>query len=513
MPGAIPRAGGGGVSPAAIPGVRVPTNAPAAAFGVEQPLDLSGLEEHALRIHQRETEKADQVALLGADNQLAAVQSSLHASAVQRHGRDALGATADVTAEWGRKLSDIEGTLGTDQQRLAFRQIAGRRLDALRNAVELHAAQESDQYTRDQTQDGLTNRVVHAVENYTNPAMIAQQVTEAKDIVRTFGAHMGWSAETLQQQATEWTSRIHSAVIDRMLANGQDLAAIAYRQQHAGELSGEWATKADQALEIGSVRGLAQRETDRITATATDMPAALAEAAKIVDPRVRDAVEARTRQHFEDQQTGYRLKQEQLLHQAEGIVRQSGRLDSIPPAMARELDQQSIDLLHRRFESNPTVLNQLRNVVGLQPGEFAKLDLTVYEDQLSKQDYAHLVAQQTSIRLGEHRTEQSSVRMALRAAERHADAYKAAGIPVPSQLAQNIRKMRSQLDQPPALRDPSRPNAPGAPIGLPPMTVAPTDGGPQVPRTWRNHAAANPAYARYLQTMGVDTTARDTTGH
>src|SRR4051812_12925999 len=96
----VPRRGPGFVPTAPLPGARVSPEAPSSAFQPPAPVDLTGLQRGVQQLVEKEKNKADQLAVLDADNQLAQLQTDLASMATGRRGKDALGAQTDVTDQW-----------------------------------------------------------------------------------------------------------------------------------------------------------------------------------------------------------------------------------------------------------------------------------------------------------------------------------------------------------------------------------------------------------------------------
>lgn len=534
----VPRLDPNPVPVAPLPGVRVSTDVPSAAIGVAAQPDLSGFQRQLTDIVQRERQKADTTALLDADNQLATLQTDLHTAASQRRGRDAMGATADVAQQWQKGVSTITANLGTDEQREAFSRRASSRWNTLYEAVETHTAAESQQYQEQTTSDALKNRLTHATEFYQQPAAIAEAVKETKDIVTMFGASQGWSPDTVDAKTAAAVTQIHASVLDRMVANRQDLAAVDYLTAHRDEMSGQPLIQAENLVGRGSVMGAGQRAADGILQSAPSLTAALASAGVILDPQVREETEQRVRRGFEDRALAQREQQLKQEVDAGAVVLKTGRFDEIPakllvgltPDQIRGLKLQEESL--RRRPSDPDTLAKLRNTSANAPDQFKTLNLGEYRDQLSPADLTALQTRQRTLLDADRRAAAAAASTArtrqqkeLTRLQRSVGALQGLGLgaAMDSATAGDRRRIKVLQDSLRASTAPGSPLPSAAPAGSGPP--APAAALPQfhlpgpkrpepdasdrlasamtVPSTWLDHARANPDYAAYLAAMGV----------
>lgn len=533
----VPRANPLGIPTAPLPGVRVPTDVPAAAFGSPAQPDLGPLQHQLDTYVQRERDKADSTALLDADNQLAQLQTDLHTKATSLKGRDAQGASQQVQSDWQVGVSQIESQLHTDQQREAFAHRVGDRWQTLYGAVESHAAAEADQYVTETATNSLQLHLQHATEFYKDPNAIAGAVADTKDVLAGYALHQGWSKETLDAKTAEAVTGIHANVIDRMIANHQDLDAAAYLTDHRDEMTGDKLIQAENLVSRGSVVGAAQRSADGIVKSAATLTAALDKTSLILDPQVRDGAEERVRRHFEDMNNAEHDARLQAEFQAGQIVRKQG-YDAVPERLLAQLLPEQLDRLkyqdtrNRQGVDDVETVGQLNNMAGLHPDQFTGLDLSTFRAQLSKATYNKLVSRQLTMRQAEGRTATTTRNRQgkdLKKLNETAGYYKGLGLEVPADTKASINALRDSIGIPrdgAPIRTPAVPGQPlpkaGAPVPakaapakpatspgfLPKLTpIPPHDDDlafrPSVPPAWLEHAQTDPDYAAYLDIMGV----------
>jgi hypothetical protein len=318
------------VETAALPGVRVSPNAPAQAF--ESGSTLAALARPvgiAAEIVEEERQKADQIAVLDADNQLSELGTSLHGDALKMRGKEAMGARQHVREGWETSVSKIASGLTSERQKVAFQARAQSRWQSLNAAVERHTAQEAERYDTETTTAALQNRMNDAVTNYRDPARVTQAVAEQTAILKDFAKRNGLAPEVVAEKVGTAVSKTHTAVIDRILTAGDDRAASAYYAANKAAIQGDDQARIDKALEVGSTLGESQRRADQIMATRGVTRTQAFEAARqIDDPKLRQATEQRLDVEFSRRDRAERDAYETLQEQAYRYVA-SG---AMPPA-------------------------------------------------------------------------------------------------------------------------------------------------------------------------------------
>lgn len=489
---------------------RVAVDAPVESFAAGTAIrgaDVSNVQRAVSDLYQQQQQKADQVALLDADNQLADLGISLQSAALGRQGKDALGATQDANAQWQQATAAIGNGLSNDRQKLAFQARADSRWNALHEVIERHADTELQKYDDETTSSALTNRTNDAIDNYQDPARVAQAIAEQQAIVADYGARHGLSPESIQEQTAATVSKTHVGVIDRMLANQQDLTASAYYEAHKDQIVGSDAIPLERALDEGSIRGESQRQSDAIASTTTSLGDALKQAQQIQDPKIRDAVEDRLRQNYADRATNERQMAYQAFQDAGDILERTHSLDAIPPKTWLALSVEDRGALQRRLEqirnpervTDPETYYKLMNMAALNPAtmaQFQNLDLSKYRPQLSDGDFHQLVELQLSIRRSAIAQQQAPIRRAATAA--------AVAAAKQQQALQTLHNLG--ID--------SFPVAPGGPLRMPTsgpaapiLSTQRPKVGPTVviPQAWRDAAKSNPDYKAYLDSLGHGT--------
>lgn len=316
-----------------LPGAKLSPGAPSAAFGVPTAPDLSAPIALLSQIDQQARKEADETAYIATDNQLHDLKGRIRAAVEEKfRGLNALGATDYAREAWQKGTADIlSAAPGGDHVKLAMQRAAATHWGDLDSALTSYAHAEFKNGQAKEFAGAVDNRLADAVANYADPALRQAALDQGIAVITGYAQHNGWGQDETRQRITDFTSAAHMRVMDRMLANDQDLQAAAYLKAHRDELSGKDLVDAERTVGEGSLRGTSQRESDRITQKATSLNAGLAEAAKIEDPRVRDATEARIRRVFADRAAADRQDRELAYEEAGVTLEKTGSVDKIPP--------------------------------------------------------------------------------------------------------------------------------------------------------------------------------------
>lgn len=256
----VPRSPDTQVRPNPIPGVRAPS-VPAGAFdytsGAQKALDV------ATAMYQREKQRADQIAVLDADNQLTEQETTLlhdpARGALTRQGKDAVGIVDPTLADFDRRASEIAGTLSNRTQQDAFQRLRQSRRQSVHEQVVRHAGSEQLKYDTATTEQFIANTRNEGLAKFNDPAAVAQSIERQQATYRDFAAHYGVDQQTRDNTLAKLASTTHTAVVTRMLANGDDLRAKAYYEANHEAVLFDDATKLEAGLKEGSVQGSADR--------------------------------------------------------------------------------------------------------------------------------------------------------------------------------------------------------------------------------------------------------------
>jgi hypothetical protein len=336
----VPRLQGQQVQSTSTPGVRVNTDAPIEAFGggaaaASIGRAAQGLASQANEMFLAERRKANDIATQEAWAKTTAELNRLKydpkAGAFNRKGKDAFTVSEEYGKQFDAFADSVEEGLSDDEQRQMYRQMRTKmRLD-LTGDLEKHTFQEAKRYEDETTESTLATSRDDAILNYQDPEKLARNLQLQQSIVMNYAERNGLPPEAVKAKLAEEHSKTHSAVVNRMLANGDDLRAKDYFEANRSALSGTALVSIEKSLEEGTLRGESQRQADQISQLGLPMSQALARAKAIEDPKLRDATLDRVKQDFTLKEAAKREWEESTYLRATTIIEGGGRFEDIPP--------------------------------------------------------------------------------------------------------------------------------------------------------------------------------------
>jgi predicted GIY-YIG superfamily endonuclease len=261
----VPRRNPGITPTAPIGSALAPEATPqAAAFGVPGPgVDIAGAASSVMEPIAR---RANQLAVLDADNQLAQAHSNIEQHALNTEGANVLGAWDAAKTDFEKSASEIESTLSSPLQKQAFRNLVMQRGQSLYTTVQRHMDQQFQKHDDAVTKAAIEQRVNSALANYQDPQAVNDAIQQTRAILSEKGKSAGWGPEITAQQIADQTSRMHVGVIGQMLDARQDRSAQQYFDKNKDQIVGSDRGPLEKALEQGSTLGEAQRVSDQIIA-------------------------------------------------------------------------------------------------------------------------------------------------------------------------------------------------------------------------------------------------------
>lgn len=394
----------------ALPGVRLGAQTSARTFG-------GALGEAAFQLGLEEKQKADQVAVLDADRELIEHETTtLHdpqKGALNRRGRDAFGLPEEVLGGFDAKAAEIEKRLTNDQQRYSFRRSAiARRLD-LDRTVQRHVAGQIKAFDDQTTESYIANETDSAIASG-DPERISLGLDRTRAALVDHQRRNGLPDVWLNQKIAAVSTKVHGGTIERLLANGQDVAAKAYYDAHKDEINGAALPQIEKAIEVGSTRGESQRQADAILLKHRDLGAAIAAARKIDNPTVRDATETRVKDYFATARAAEEERRTQAFRRAARALEQGGGvMERVSPGDIALLadDPGKLHALETRSrqvrEGVEPVTDYQRyyDLMGLASedatrSKFLRTDLMEHRHELSNRHFEELTRLQSTLRSG-----------------------------------------------------------------------------------------------------------------
>jgi len=384
---------------------------------------LAGAGEQLIRtgygvgqIAMEERRRADEVAVLNAENQLAKWENHRlydpKQGALGVRGRDSFGLPESVGAEFNDVASTIEHGLATDRQRAAFARVRQNRELSVDLTLRRHVAGEMQRYEAGELQAFIENTTSHAIANATDPRVIGADLQSATDAIKRFAPRAGLGPEQVQDQITKVTSATHVGVIDQLLATDQTKSAQVYFEETRGAIKGEAIARIEKALQESSTRKRAQEETDKILAAGGSLTDQREKAKGIEDPQTRDAVMQRLEHEAAIKEREDRVRDETTLRGVYDIVDQTHDVTKIPATTWATLEGSQRSALRGYanalargvpVETDLPTYYALMQQAADDPEMFTKQNLLNYRAKLGETEFKQFASMQASLRSGDRK--------------------------------------------------------------------------------------------------------------
>lgn len=269
------------------------------------------------KIYQNEKQKADQMAIQNAENQLTQLENNLlydeKTGALNKKGANSFETGTTTMEDYKKKSREIYEGLGNDKQKLAFENLAGNRAGSIDRRVQSHIATERTRYDDQITSSSIRNEQNAAIKAYMDPERINLSIANQEKALRQFGERNGIPKEEIDSKLSEVLSKTHAGVISRLLDDDNDMGAEAYYKVNEKNITdADSIINVKKALEDGSTRGKSQRFVDGILKKGMSESAALEQARKIESPKLRDATMTRIQNEYNMRDNAKRASMEKV---------------------------------------------------------------------------------------------------------------------------------------------------------------------------------------------------------
>jgi hypothetical protein len=285
--------------------------------------------------------------------------------------------------------------------------------------------------------------------HWNNSKVIGQSSAIARQEVADMAARNGWNPVVTASKMQEAQTVLHRRVIESALVHDPG-AAKAYFDQNKDKIDGRVHPELEKALEAGTLRQQSQAKEDEIMARGLGEGAAMSEARKIKDAKLRDETVARLQRRFAEKDridADQRRKAKESAWQ--GVIN-GGSVDDIDPTTLANMDGTSISAM-RTFEqkrakdgrgfanaSEPAAYNELHQLYMSDRAAFASADLTAYLPRLDERDYQYWLGSQRTIDRNDEKEKARGASYVL--ADRLANEYMKAANIDPNKKGANAEK-------------------------------------------------------------------------
>jgi len=420
MPITVPRYEGAQVRETAITGTRVSTDLPAAAVpgaGFDKAM------APAMDMLQKAKNDADQLAIMEADKKLTQLETDLlynkQTGALNKRGKDSFGTPDEVNQNYSKSAKDIEDSLSNPQQKMAFQRIANDRGLSIDRTVQKHVAGEIKAYDDNETMAYVGTQRDLAITAYKDPDKINQSIESQKIAIAAHAQRNGMPPEWVKLKTEEAQSKTHTAVVERMIGGGEDMAAQAYFEANKQFIGGQESAKLEHDLKISTLAGESQRISDKIYASGKSMSESIDEAKKIDDPKLRDATIERIKDNFNLKKIADRDAAEKTSMNFTNMIDQGSSINDIMQKSPRqwaalpESERSSLKRYYEHATSGKAIETDYQQYYDLKTlassketkDEFLQTNIMQYRDKLGNTELKELMALQAGMRKGDEKSQ------------------------------------------------------------------------------------------------------------
>lgn len=308
----------------------------------------------------------------------------------------------------GKSLDEIEGTLGNEAQKTAFRQLAGQLRTQFQGKVMAHRAKEFGDY-QISVQDGTIATARDQMALAWGDAGAVQQATNAiKAAVAEKGRLQGRAARQAEADMREALSPGHASVVASAVDAGKLDYAREYFKQVGAELTPKARRELTKVLDAGDFEARTQDAADRLLAKHEgDAAAALAEVRATMSGKDEDATVQRIKAIDGERVQMRERAQKDASDQGWNFYARTGRLPA--PSIMAAMDGKDAVALRRtaqaeaearasksEVKTDPSIYYALTLAAATDP-KFKQEDLRRYFDKLSPTDRKHFIDLQAKV--------------------------------------------------------------------------------------------------------------------
>lgn len=240
------------IAPQGLPNARVNEQASPGAFGASLAQPLAQASKLFEGIALEERDKADTAAVLEAGTKLNDLEQTMlfdpQNGALTRRGKNAFDLPNQVLPQFDAETQRIEGELGNDRQKLAFRRERTQRRAGIQLQLNRHEATEREGYYDQQDASALQSSRGAAGNFYNNEERIAEELGRQEAIIDARGTRKGLPQAQIDDLKQQTRSGTHADVIERFIARGEWRKGSIYFGEVRDQIDGDQATRIEGQL-------------------------------------------------------------------------------------------------------------------------------------------------------------------------------------------------------------------------------------------------------------------------
>lgn len=166
----------------------------------------------------------------------------------------------------------IEGTLGTERQRLGFKKRAAVARGQFDEHLLRHMATEGDRYAKEVYDGTVDTETRSATANWDSQMDVGLSLERVRAAVEARADKLNWPPEYAQAELQKAQGKVHTAVVQQALASGNYIYAQQWYQQHKADIDLPTAKLVEKAVEDGTQKQLANGYQSEYLANENSQP-------------------------------------------------------------------------------------------------------------------------------------------------------------------------------------------------------------------------------------------------
>lgn len=421
----VPQYGGPKAQQGALPNARVSVESPSFGLDTTTTEAVSRLDRTVQQYAEKAIDDANTAAVTEA--YINGVKRKNYLTYSQEEGfsnikgKNALEAIGTYNEKYNKELANIESGLSNRAQQAMFQRAKARLQADFDEGLQRHGAREFEAYSENQFKSGIETLHDDSVLNYHNLGKVSDNLAQSTALIVDRAAKQGYAPSDpfVQDQIRNVSSKTHKSVIQRMVANGDDMLAKEYYSQvnggvgphpvsddpNAPKAAGSSAMTAEDRVYIegvlkeSSMLGESQRQATMIMQRyGNDLNKALDAARQIPDPKTQAMAVSEIKTRFSEKETAKNLRQEKIFEETFNYITEHKALPNGNAYHELSPSQKTSALSYmehlRRgieIETPPELYSdlQLMSAIPERQSEFVKYDLVKahMDGLLSKKDF------------------------------------------------------------------------------------------------------------------------------
>jgi len=228
-------------------------------------------------VYDKAQTQAQQSQLADAHNQLQVLQGTLThdptKGAFTKQGKDAFGLNQQYLPQWDAQSAAIIAGIPDDKARAAAVMASGQMRNQLSEQLDSHELQQHKEFGIKTAQASINLAQQAGSANYNHPDILKSNLDTIGVSIDNLGKQQGWSQDEIDSAKQEQTSKFHSNVIDRILADNKIGMAQTYLDSTKDSMDAKTAWTAQRTIDAqlreaqnGQKQDIADRMQDSMTA-------------------------------------------------------------------------------------------------------------------------------------------------------------------------------------------------------------------------------------------------------